>query len=71
MSFLREYRRKLTTPDGAIARVKSGDTIVHGSSVAEPPALLTALADRARRGELSGLKVYSCLPMQHAARTVL
>jgi len=71
MSFLREYRRKLTTPDGAIAGVKSGDTIVHGSSIAEPPALLTALADRTRRGELSGLKVYSCLPMQHAARTVL
>ena len=71
MSFLREYRRKLTTPDDAIARVKSGDTIVHGSSVSEPPALLTALADRARRGELSGLKVYSSLPMQHAARTVL
>jgi len=71
MSFLREYRRKLTTPDDAVGRVKSGDTIVHGSSIAEPPALLTSLAERARRGELSGLKVYSCLPMQHAARTVL
>ena len=71
MGVYSEYRHKLTTPDEAIARVKSGDTIVHGSSVSEPPALLTALADRARRGDLSGLKVYSSLPMQHAARTVL
>ena len=71
MNVRSEYRRKLTTPDGAIARVKSGDTIVHGASVSEPPALLTALAERARQGELSGLRVYSSLPMQHAARTVL
>jgi len=71
MGIYSEYRRKLVTPDDAIARVKSGNTVVHGTSVSEPPALLTALADRARRGELSRLKVYSSLPMQHAARTVL
>ena len=71
MNIRSEYRRKLTTPDGVIARVKSGDTIVHGGSISEPPALLTALAERARQGELSGLRVYSSLPMQHAARTVL
>ena len=67
----REYRRKLLTPDAAVAGVRDGDTIVHGGSVAEPPALLTALAERVRRGELSGLKIYSSLPMQHASRTVL
>jgi itaconate CoA-transferase len=71
MGVYREYRRRLLSPDDAIARVKSGDTIVHGPSVSEPPALLTALGDRARQGGLSGLKVYSSLPMQHAARTVL
>jgi len=71
MSIQSEYRRKLLKPDEAIGRVKSGDTIVHGASISEPPALLTALADRARRGDLSRLKVYSSLPMQHAARTVL
>ena len=71
MGVYSEYRRKLLMPDEAIARVKSGDTIVHGASISEPPALLTALAERARRGELSGLRVYSSLPMHHAARTVL
>ena len=67
----REYRRRLLMPDAAIAGIKSGDTIVHGGSVAEPPALLTALAERVRQGELSNLKIYSSLPMQHASRTVL
>lgn len=67
----REYRRRLLTPEAAIAVVKSGDTLVHGGSIAEPPALLTALAERVRRGELSNLKIYSSLPMQHASRTVL
>jgi len=71
MGILSEYRRKLLNPDDAVSRIKSGDTIVYGVSVSEPPALLTALADRVRQGNLSGLKVYSCLPMQHAARTVL
>ncbi len=71
MGVYSEYRRKLLTPDAAVAGIKSGDTIVHGASISEPPALLTALADRARRGELSGLRVYSSLPMHHAARTVL
>ncbi len=66
-----QYLRKLTTPQDAVTRIKSGDTIVHGSSIAEPPALLTALAERVRQGDLSRLKVYSSLPMQHAARTVL
>lgn len=71
MNVYGEYRRKLVTPGAAIERVKSGDTIIHGSSIAEPPALLTALADRVRKGGLSGLKTYSSLPMQHASHTVL
>ncbi|MFA5066078.1 MAG: acetyl-CoA hydrolase/transferase C-terminal domain-containing protein [Dehalococcoidia bacterium] len=71
MGVYNQYKRKLTTPHNAISRIGSGDTIVHGSSISEPPALLTALADRVRQGDLSRLKVYSSLPMQHAARTVL
>jgi len=66
-----QYLRKLTTPQDAVTRISSGDTIVHGSSITEPPALLTALAQHVRLGDLSGLKVYSSLPMQHASRTVL
>jgi len=71
MGVYSEYRRRLLTPDDAVAGIKSGDTIVHGASISEPPALLTALADRVRQGDLSRLRVYSSLPMHHAARTVL
>ncbi len=71
MNIYREYRRKLTSPDAAVGRIKDGDTIVHGTSIAEPPALLKALADRVRQGGLSGLKIYSSLAMVYASRTVL
>lgn len=65
------YAKKLTGPAEAMEHVKSGDTIVYGMSIAQPPALLSALADRARRGDATGLKVYTFLAREHAARTVL
>jgi len=66
-----EYRRRLTTPEQAAAGVAQGGTLVHGMATAEPPALLTAIAARVRAGDLAGLKVFSLLPMGHAAKTVL
>jgi len=66
-----EYKQKLTTPEKAVMRIKNGDTIVHGASVSEPPALLTAIANRAREGKLKNIKIYSSLPMENAAKTVL
>ncbi|OGV73465.1 MAG: 4-hydroxybutyrate CoA-transferase [Lentisphaerae bacterium RIFOXYB12_FULL_65_16] len=65
------YRRKLATAEKAVRRIRDGATIVHGLAAAEPPALLGAIADRARAGTLKDLKVYSLLPMSHAAKTVL
>ena len=38
---------------------------------AEPPALLEALADRVRRGDLKEIKIFSLLPMRTAAETIL
>lgn len=66
-----EYKKKLTTPEKAVKRIKNGDTLVHGSTISEPPALLAAVADRARGGSLKDIKVYSSLPMEYAAKTVL
>lgn len=65
------YKKKLTTPQKAVERIKNGDTLVHGATISEPPALLAAIADRARQGDLKHLIVYTSLPMDHAARTVL
>ncbi len=66
-----EYRKKLTTPENAVKRIKNGDTIIHGTTIAEPPAILRAIADRARAGSLKGVKIYSFNPQEHASKTYL
>jgi len=66
-----EYKKKLTTAEKAVRRIKNGDTLVYGSTISEPPALLAAIADRAREGDLKNIKVYASLPMEHSAKTVL
>jgi itaconate CoA-transferase len=66
-----EYRKKLTTPEEAVAAVRDGDMLVPGAALAEPPALLRAIADRLRSGDLERLRVFSSLPLKHACETVL
>jgi itaconate CoA-transferase len=65
------YNKKLTTPEDAVKKIKSGSTLVHGLAAAEPPALLAAIADRIRAGELRDLKVHSLLPTDIVAKTLL
>ncbi len=69
--YLKEYHRKLTTPEQAMEPIRNAATIVHGMASGEPPALLAALAQRVRQGGLRGLKVYSLLPMKNAGTTIL
>ena len=71
MVYLSEYKAKLTTPADAVSAIPQGATLIHGMAAAEPPALLGAVADRARAGDLKDLKAYSLLPMQVAADTIL
>lgn len=66
-----EYRRKLTTPARAVSGIKNGGTIVHGLAAAEPPALLQAIADRLRAGDLYDLKVHSLLPTGNVSKSLL
>jgi len=66
-----EYRRKLTTPEKAVEVISNSGTMVHGMVAGEPPALLAAIADRARKGDLTDLKVFSLLPVEHSAKTIL
>ena len=66
-----QYRQKLTTAQKAVERIEDGSTIVHGLTIAEPPALLAAIADRARSGDLKNISIFSLFPLQHAAKTVL
>jgi itaconate CoA-transferase len=66
-----DYQKKLTSPARAVEHIAPGSTLVHGMGTGEPPALLAALADRVRAGDLMGLKVFSLLPMDHIRRTLL
>ncbi len=70
-SYLNEYNKKLSTPVGAAKLINNGNTLIHGLAAAEPPALLKAIADRLRAGELKGLKVHSLLPLKHVIDTLL
>jgi itaconate CoA-transferase len=69
--FAREYARKLMTPGKAVTLIREGDMLVHGLTMAEPPALLRALAARLRAGDLKRLRVFSVLPLRHACSTLL
>jgi len=69
--YLKQYQKKLTVPEKAVANIKDGATIVLGMSNAEPPALLTAIANRARHGDLKKISVYSLNPGNYAATTIL
>jgi len=66
-----EYRRKLTSADEAVGPVADGCFLIFGTGLTEPPALLWALANRLRAGDLKRLRVLSGPPMQTAAETVL
>jgi itaconate CoA-transferase len=66
-----DYQKKLTTPARAVEYIAHSSTLVHGMGTGEPPALLGAVADRVRAGDLHDLKVFSLLPMEHIGRTLL
>ncbi len=65
------YQSKLTTPDQAVASIPSGSKLSMGMAMAEPPALLKALADRAGAGRIEDLKVYYFESTRIAGETIL
>ncbi|MFO7726838.1 MAG: acetyl-CoA hydrolase/transferase C-terminal domain-containing protein [Desulfonatronovibrio sp.] len=66
-----EYSRKLISAQTAAAAIAQGSIIIHGVTIAEPPALLKAISDRARAGDLRGVTIYSFNPQKCAADTYL
>src|SRR5271168_457484 len=65
------YQSKLTTPGRAVAAIPSGSKLSMGMAMAEPPALLKALADRAEAGGIEDLKVYYFESTRIAGETIL
>lgn len=66
-----EYRRKRVTADEAVAPVVSGEQVVLGVALAQPPALLEALARRLRADDLQTLQVLYTYALPPLARTLL
>ncbi|NCC24118.1 MAG: acetyl-CoA hydrolase/transferase family protein [Deltaproteobacteria bacterium] len=69
--FLTEYKTKLVSAEKAVEGISDGSVIIHGVTIAEPPALLQALADRARAGDLRDVCIYSFNPQKTASKTYL
>ena len=69
--FADDYRARLVTAAAAMRGVESGSTIAMGLSPCQPPALLGALADRARAKEIAGVKVYYSVSGRHLRNTIL
>ncbi|MDB5481938.1 MAG: hypothetical protein JWO83_2991 [Caulobacteraceae bacterium] len=65
------YASKLTTAERAVEAIPSGSRLSMGIAMAEPPALLQALADRAEAGKLEDLRVYYAEGTSIAAQTIL
>ncbi|MDD2421523.1 MAG: acetyl-CoA hydrolase/transferase C-terminal domain-containing protein [Heliobacteriaceae bacterium] len=58
------YKAKLTTPGGIAQQINSGDICVSTGQVAEPCAILAALAERCRRENLTGIQHNLLLTMR-------
>jgi len=66
-----EYRAKLTTASEAVAAIQNDSDISIGMAVAEPPALLAALAARVEAGALTGLRPWYFHSLIHAGTSLL
>jgi itaconate CoA-transferase len=71
MDWQQAYRDRLRTAPEAAALIPDGSLIVQGMCVGEPPALLEAIANRARAGGLTNVRMTALLPMGHTKRTIL
>ncbi|MDO8842290.1 acetyl-CoA hydrolase/transferase family protein [Methanocalculus sp.] len=65
------YLSLLRSPDEAVSHIKSGETIVYGMNICQPPALLGAIADHVSAHKLKDVNIYTFLPREHAQSTVL
>ena len=65
------YRGRLTSAADAVSSIPSGSHVAMGMAVAEPPALLSALAARVETGSLDDLRLWYFHSLAHAADTVL
>lgn len=66
-----EYRTKLMTPASAVALIPKRGNLSMGMAVSEPPALLLALEERIKSGNIEQLRLYYSHAAVAAAFTIL
>lgn len=70
-SLQQKYKDKLITPEEAVSRINSNSTIIQPLGAGEPPALLAAIADAVKAGDLRNLTMHAMLPLNNTLQTVL
>lgn len=65
------WRDKVRTAEDAVALIPDGAFVAQGMAVGEPPALLDAVAARARAGGFTKLTMTTLLPLGASARSIL
>lgn len=65
------YAQRRLTATEAANRIESGQRVCMGMALAEPPAILAAIAARAEAGEIDEIKLYYFHSTPHAGITVL
>jgi itaconate CoA-transferase len=71
MDSLSVDRSKLTTAEEAVATIPSGSRLSMGMAMAEPPALLKALAVRAEASKVENVRLYYFEATSIAGKTIL
>ncbi|NGO67411.1 acetyl-CoA hydrolase/transferase family protein [Streptomyces boncukensis] len=65
------YQRKLTDADSAVERIADGSAVALSQAASQPPELMRALADRARAGDVDGVRLYYFHAEEPMRRTLL
>jgi itaconate CoA-transferase len=58
MGYQTEYKTKLTDSHTAVEQIRTNSIVGIGQAVRQPPALMQALAERAKAGKVDNVKVY-------------
>lgn len=61
MNYQELYNEKLTDADGIAQRVESGWILCMDATPSQPELLINAIAERARKGEITGVEVHNML----------
>ena len=69
--YLVEYQKKLTSATKAVEQLRSNTNFSFGMGAGQPPALLSAVAERLKAGDLKDLRIYYKIAMEHAAKTIM